>query len=278
MPRLISVNDISASKLNDYIVLFASMTNPVSGQADNPADGFLPGAIKINLDGEGSDHDSGLPHTLPSTERLSGLFGELGISINKPVLIYDNSGLFCAPRVWWMLKAMGHDEAFILNGGLPAWKAANRKVVSELTTPTKCQFDGQPVDHWFCGTSMVLSALSDPDVTIWDARSRPRFNGKAPEPRAGLRSGHMPGAINVPFTELLDNGISLQSKETLQAYFAKHNIDLTKPVICSCGSGVTACVIGLAALEAGAHTITVYDGSWSKWGGDESLPVEVNHV
>ena len=277
MPRLISVNDISASNLTDYVVLFASMTNPVSGQADDPADGFIPGAIKFDLDGEGSDHTSSLPHTLPEQAVLSALFGKLGITTDKPVLIYDNSGMFCAPRVWWMLTAMGHKNAAVLNGGLPAWKAAGHDVVSQPAEPASKEFTGTAGDDWFCNTDKVLTAIEEPSVTIWDARSRPRFEGSAPEPRAGLRSGHMPGAVNVPFTELLDNGTTLKSPAALKAYFTEHGIDLTKPIICSCGSGVTACVIGLAALEAGAEQVTVYDGSWSEWGGNPSLPVEVNH-
>ena len=277
MPRLISVNDISASNLTDYVVLFASMTNPVSGQADDPADGFIPGAIKFDLDGEGSDHTSSLPHTLPEQAVLSALFGKLGITTDKPVLIYDNSGMFCAPRVWWMLTAMGHSNAAVLNGGLPAWKAAGHDVVSQPAEPASKEFTGTAGDDWFCNTDKVLTAIEEPSVTIWDARSRPRFEGSAPEPRAGLRSGHMPGAVNVPFTELLDNGTTLKSPAALKNYFTEHGIDLTKPIICSCGSGVTACVIGLAALEAGAEQVTVYDGSWSEWGGNPSLPVEVNH-
>ena len=277
MPRLISVNDISASNLTDYVVLFASMTNPVSGQADDPADGFIPGAIKFDLDGEGSDHTSSLPHTLPEQAVLSALFGKLGITTDKPVLIYDNSGMFCAPRVWWMLTAMGHKNAAVLNGGLPAWKAAGHDVVSQPAEPASKEFTGTAGDDWFCNTDKVLTAIEEPSVTIWDARSRPRFEGSAPEPRAGLRSGHMPGAVNVPFTELLDNGTTLKSPAALKNYFTEHGIDLTKPIICSCGSGVTACVIGLAALEAGAEQVTVYDGSWSEWGGNPLLPVEVNH-
>ena len=277
MPRLISVNDISASNLTDYVVLFASMTNPVSGQADDPADGFIPGAIKFDLDGEGSDHTSSLPHTLPEQAVLSALFGKLGITTDKPVLIYDNSGMFCAPRVWWMLTAMGHKNAAVLNGGLPAWKTAGHDVVSQPAKPVPQEFTGTAGDDWFCNTDKVLTAIEEPSVTIWDARSRPRFEGSAPEPRAGLRSGHMPGAVNVPFTELLDNGTTLKSPAALKNYFTEHGIDLTKPIICSCGSGVTACVIGLAALEAGAEQVTVYDGSWSEWGGNPLLPVEVNH-
>ena len=277
MPRLISVNDISASNLTDYVVLFASMTNPVSGQADDPADGFIPGAVKFDLDGEGSDHTSSLPHTLPEQAVLSALFGKLGITTDKPVLIYDNSGMFCAPRVWWMLTAMGHKNAAVLNGGLPAWKTAGHDVVSQPAKPVPQEFTGTAGDDWFCNTDKVLTAIEEPSVTIWDARSRPRFEGSAPEPRAGLRSGHMPGAVNVPFTELLDNGTTLKSPAALKNYFTEHGIDLTKPIICSCGSGVTACVIGLAALEAGAEQVTVYDGSWSEWGGNPLLPVEVNH-
>ena len=171
---------------------------------------------------------------------------------------------------------MGHRKAVVLNGGLPAWKAAGHEVVSQLAEPSSEEFTGAAGDEWFCHSDQVLAAINEPSVTLWDARSRPRFEGSAPEPRAGLRSGHMPGAINVPFTELLNNDTTLKSPAALQDYFAEQGIDLTKPVICSCGSGVTACVIGLAALQAGAEHVTVYDGSWSEWGGDEQYPVEVS--
>ncbi|MDC8831115.1 sulfurtransferase [Alteromonas gilva] len=278
MPRLISVNDITPDDLSSYVVLFASMTNPVSGKADDPNDGFLPGAVKFDLDGEGSDHTSPLPHTLPAPDKLAAQLGRLGIENTSHVLIYDNLGMFCAPRVWWMLKSLGHKNVKVLNGGLPAWKAAGYPVSSSLTSRSPATYQPVVEPTWFCNSDKVLKASESASPLILDARSAGRFNGTAPEPREGLRSGHMPGAYSVPFGDLLDVGLALKPADKLKAFFNARNIDLSQPIICSCGSGVTACVVGIAALEAGATNVTVYDGSWSEWGGNHHLPVENANV
>ncbi|NVK56718.1 MAG: sulfurtransferase [Alteromonadaceae bacterium] len=274
MSRLISVNDIKPDDLSSYVVLFASMTNPVTGKADDPNEGFLPGAIKFDLDGEGSDHSSALPHTLPAPESLAVLLGQLGVSNHSNIIVYDNLGMFSAPRLWWMLKSLGHKNVAVLNGGLPAWKVAGYPVTSTLSSRPPVSYQPVVTTGWFCNSDAVLKAIEVATPLILDARSAGRFNGIAPEPREGLRSGHMPGAFNVPFNDLLDVGLALKPVSTLKQFFKEQGIDISQPLLCSCGSGVTACIVGLAALEAGAKSVTVYDGSWSEWGGEHAFPVE----
>lgn len=280
MQRFISVDDISQDTLNNVQVILVSMSNPVSGEKDTASDGYIPGAVKIDLDAEGSDHSGDLPHTLLSAQAMATLLGGLGISASTTLLLYDNYGLFCAPRLWWMLKALGHQRVCVLNGGMPAWKAKGLPVsqsLKSLESIEPVQYLAQPQADWFCNSDGVVNALDNPDVTILDARSRPRFNGEVAEPRAGLRSGHMPGAVNVPFTELLTANKSLASSDTLKSYFSNANIGLEQRLLCSCGSGVTACIVGMAALECGAQQVTVYDGSWAEWGAGNTFPVVTKH-
>ncbi len=280
MQRLISVDELTPETVSEYQVILVSMSNPVSGEKDTAKDGYLPDAIRIDLDAEGSDHSGEFPHTLLSPQAFATLLGSLGVSESTPLLLYDNYGLFCAPRLWWMLKSIGHQNVVVLNGGLPAWQAKGYPLSPALKPADNnipIEYCPTPEENWFCDAAGIMNVLDQPESTILDARSRPRFNSQVAEPRPGLRSGHMPGAVNVPFTELLTDSILLSSPDTLKSYFEHHHIDLTNPLFCYCGSGVTACIVGMAALESGASRVTVYDGSWSEWGSSNTFPVVTQH-
>ncbi|WP_334020729.1 sulfurtransferase [Alteromonas sp. S015] len=248
----------------------ALMDDPVSKTPDTRTAMVLPASVDFDLDNEGSDHTTGLPHSMPSANDLAIYLGNQGITANTPIAVYDTRGIYSAPRVWWMLKALGHQDVYILNGGQPAWGKAGLPV-SEQQQYGKLTYQATPRPGWFANSSAVLQAINT-EAQLIDARSTPRFKGEVSEPREGVRSGHMPGAFNIPFDTLLKNGLFLPVDQ-LNAVFERANVDLRNPIICTCGSGVTACIIGVAALLCGATQVSVYDGSWSEWGADTQYPV-----
>ena len=248
----------------------ALMDDPVSKTPDTRTAMVLPASVDFDLDNEGSDHTTGLPHSMPSANDLAIYLGNQGITANTPIAVYDTRGIYSAPRVWWMLKALGHQDVYILNGGQPAWGKAGLPV-SEQQQYGKLTYQATPRPGWFANSSAVLQAINT-EAQLIDARSTPRFKGEVSEPREGVRSGHMPGAFNIPFDTLLKNGLFLPVDQ-LNAVFERANVDLRKPIICTCGSGVTACIIGVAALLCGATQVSVYDGSWSEWGANTQYPV-----
>ena len=268
---LIKVSDVAQMMQERPVTLLrAVMDDPITNTPDARNAMVLPASVDFDLDGEGSDHATGYPHSMPDVETLSLYLGKQGITENTPVVVYDTRGMFSAPRVWWMLKAIGHQEVYILDGGQKAWEAAGLPT-AEQQQYGKLTYHGHARTGWFVNAQTVSNAL-ETDTQLVDARSRPRFNGEVSEPRQGVRSGHMPGALNLPFMELLNNG-HLKEVEKLYDTFKQHSIDLTKPIICTCGSGVTACIVGIAAVMCGATQISVYDGSWSEWGADLQYPV-----
>lgn len=228
----------------------------------------LPNARVINLDVEGSDHTSGLSHTMLQPAAFQTVLQEMGINPGDQLVIYDGHGIFSAPRVWWMLKSVGID-AKILNGGLPAWQAAGHEVVDHqpVVEPGTIVVRNEVVG--FTDLQGVQQALAQPEISVLDARSRGRFIGEEAEPRPGLASGHMAGAINTPFMRFVDNGRI--TPDTIRAFVAQ--IGDPSAIVTSCGSGVTACVLALLAYEAGFEDIQVYDGSWAEWGQDPSRVV-----
>ncbi|MBT2482300.1 sulfurtransferase [Streptomyces sp. ISL-94] len=234
----------------------------------------IPGARPFDLDGELSDHAAPAPHTMPGAAEFAEAMRALGVDDTSAVVVYDGAGIYSSARAWWMLRAMGFDRAAVLDGGLPAWTAAGRPV--EPTAPAyegpRGSFTARPRAGLLVDAAAVTAALADPAAAVLDARTRERFAGTAPELRPGLRGGHMPGALNLPFGELQqDGGLMRPAGELRQAFEAVAGD--RERLYFSCGSGVTACVLALGADLAGYGELAVYDGSWSEWGKPSALPV-----
>ncbi|WP_312472575.1 MULTISPECIES: 3-mercaptopyruvate sulfurtransferase [Brucella] len=254
-------------------IVDASWYLPAAGRngRDEYDAAHIPGAVFFDQDVI-ADKDSGLPHTLPSPELFARHVGAMGITADETVVVYDGPGMFSAPRVWWMFRVMGVKNVLVLDGGFDGWKAANFPVTDEVTKIAATLFTpsfnaSKVVD--FAEMSKIVDGRSS---QIADARAAGRFTGRDAEPREGMRSGHMPGARNVPVGSLSENG-QLKSLDSLREIFASAGVDLNKPVVTSCGSGVTAAVITLALTSLGHEDNRLYDGSWSEWGSRQDTPV-----
>lgn len=234
--------------------------------------GHLPGAVFFDIEAV-SDDSTELPHMLPGPKQFGEAVGALGIGDGDTVVVYDSLGLFSAARVWWTFRIFGAQKSFVLDGGLPRWKSEGRSLVTGATERPRRSFHAEMNVGAVAMLDEVRLALSDGSVQVVDARSAERFSGKAPEPRAGLRSGHMPGAFNVPIDRLVKNG-SLAAPAHIEAAFTAAGVDLDKPIITSCGSGVTAAILTLALESIGKKPQGLYDGSWSEWASRPDLPVE----
>lgn len=273
---LVSVEWLS-THLNDpdVIILDASVPPVVPGYVQiNSTENFraIPGALRFDYDKKICDLDSNLPHMMPSESLFTAAARTLGINRHSKIVIYDDVGVYASPRAWWMFKAMGHDSVAVLDGGLPAWLENGLPCTNQLIeNNAPGDFLGREQDGAFVTANQVLTLLSDSNAQVLDARSAGRFHGTAAEPRPGMRSGHMPGAASLPFPEVLDGKFFKSKKELEQLFLSKAKQN--QFIVTSCGSGLTACVLTLAAYLAGFEKLGVYDGSWAQWGQPGELPV-----
>ena len=232
----------------------------------------IPGARFFDID-DISDARSDLPHMAPPVEKFMSKLRAMGVGDGHQVGVYDAKGLFSAARVWWLFRLMGQENIAVLDGGFPKWQAEGRAIEDMPPVIRDRHMTVRRQNHMVKDVTQVSAAAKLGDYEILDARAAARYRGEAPEPREGLRSGHIPGSKNVPYTTLLNEDMTMKDPDELRAILAAAGVDMTKPVITSCGSGVTAAVINLALERIGKTDHALYDGSWTEWGAFPTLPV-----
>ena len=236
----------------------------------------IPGARYFDIDFV-ADQDSSLPHMVPTPGRFAKLMGAMGVSNTTRLVFYDQKGLASAARGWWLMGLFGHDNAAVLDGGLPKWVREGRSTeAGEPATPAAAVFNPDFRATRLRGVGDILGNVSTQAELVLDARAAGRFTGATPEPRAGMRSGHMPGAASLPYTDLLNADGTFRPIAEVKARFAAAGVDGSRPVVTSCGSGVTACILTMGLRMAGLPEGAVYDGSWTEWGGRSDTAVETN--
>jgi thiosulfate/3-mercaptopyruvate sulfurtransferase len=232
--------------------------------------GHIPGAVRFDLDAI-SDHANPLPHMLPGAEQFARDVGALGIAETDTIVVYDGAGMFSSPRVWWTFRLFGAEKVFVLEGGMPKWKAEGRPLETGAAKRAARTFRAGKPPAIVAALADVQAALKNKSAQVVDSRPGERFRGEAPEPRPGVRPGHIPGSLSVPSSTFIENG-RLLPPDKIKAALVAGGVDLDKPVISSCGSGVAAAALWLALDAIGKPPLSLYDGSWSEWGTRNDLP------
>jgi len=275
-PRTLVSTDWLGAHLKDpdLRILDASWLMPGSGRDARAEynDAHIPGARFFDID-DISDHRSTLPHMAPPTEKFISRLRAMGVGDGHQVVVYDSTGIFSAPRVWWTFRLMGKTDVAVLDGGLPKWRAESREIEDMPPVVRDRHITVQRQNHLVKDVTQVAHASKLGEAEIIDARSAPRFQGIVAEPRPGLRMGHIPGSKNVAFNTLLNPDNTMKSPDALRAAFIDAGIDLAKPAITTCGSGITAAILSLALERIGHRNHALYDGSWAEWGMYDDLKV-----